>query len=55
MKLTFYRIGDILWWNYRTVQKYLTATYIRRSEEDMNEGMVNLAEAFLLTALYING
>ncbi|EEU43812.1 uncharacterized protein NECHADRAFT_73995 [Fusarium vanettenii 77-13-4] len=38
-----------------SVQKYLTTTYIQRNEEEAKIGMPNPPEAFLLTALYING
>ncbi|KAF4498684.1 death-associated kinase 1 [Fusarium agapanthi] len=38
-----------------SVQKYLTTTYIQRGEGEAKKGMINPPEAFLLTALYING
>jgi hypothetical protein len=38
-----------------SVQKYLTTIYIQRGEADAQENMLNPPEAFLLTALYING
>ncbi|RSL41853.1 hypothetical protein CEP54_015694 [Fusarium duplospermum] len=38
-----------------SVQRYLTTTYIQRGEELVKKGMINPPEAFLLTALYING
>ncbi|RMJ10905.1 hypothetical protein BHE90_004482 [Fusarium euwallaceae] len=38
-----------------SVQRYLTTTYIQRGEEEAKKGMINPPEAFLLTALYING
>ncbi|EWG35871.1 serine/threonine protein kinase [Fusarium verticillioides 7600] len=38
-----------------SVQRYLTTTYIQRGEGEVKKGMINPPEAFLLTALYING
>jgi hypothetical protein len=38
-----------------SVQRYLTTIYIQRGEEEAKKGMLNPPEAFLLTALYING
>lgn len=38
-----------------SVQKYLTTTYINRSEDDTEKSMINPPEAFLLASLYING
>ncbi|KAI1061282.1 hypothetical protein LB506_011595 [Fusarium annulatum] len=38
-----------------SVQRYLTRTYIQRGEGEAEKGMINPPEAFLLTALYING
>ncbi|RGP65952.1 hypothetical protein FSPOR_6974 [Fusarium sporotrichioides] len=38
-----------------SVQRHLTTTFIRRGEEEAKKDMLNPPEAFLLTALYING
>ncbi|RBR20149.1 uncharacterized protein FIESC28_05428 [Fusarium coffeatum] len=38
-----------------SIQGYLTTTYIQRGEGEVKKGMINPPEAFLLTALYING
>jgi hypothetical protein len=38
-----------------SVQGYLTTVYVQRGEKRLKENMVNPPEAFLLTALYING
>ena len=38
-----------------SVQKYLTTIYLQRGEAEAAKSMLNPPEAFLLTALYING
>lgn len=38
-----------------SVQKYLTTIYIRRGQADVEKNVLNPPEAFLLTALYVNG